>query len=184
MRKKTVFNIALIALVLSFFVTPLGDYSKVLLNRIFSFSPDVTKEINRERVADYNWRLKDADWKFFNFRKSKGKVVFINFWRSWIIPCQAELESIQKLYDNYKGQVDFYIITNEEREPVEKFMEEQGFTFPVTYSIEGDPMPVDGSKPPRSYLLDRNGSIVINEEGVTDWDNDKVRSLIDKLLTK
>lgn len=184
MRKKTVFNIAIMALILSFFITPLGDYSKVLLNKLFSFSPHVTKEVNRERVMNYNWKLKDADWRFFNFKKSKGKVVFINFWRSWIIPSHAELVGIQKLYDDYKGKVDFYIITNEEREPVETFMEEQGFTFPITYSIEGDPMPVDGSKPPRSYLLDRDGSIVINKEGVADWDNDKVKSLIDKLLAK
>lgn len=184
MRRKTVFNIAMIALILSFFVTPLGDYSKVLLNKLFSFSPDVTKEINREQFTGYDWKLKDAEWKFFNFKRSKGKVVFINFWRSWIIPSHAELESIQKLYDAYKGRVDFYIITNEEREPVEIFMEEKGFTFPVTYSIEGDPMPVDGSNPPQSYLLDKDGSIVISKEGVADWDNDKVKDLIDKLLAE
>ncbi|MFD2791519.1 Thiol-disulfide oxidoreductase ResA [Arenibacter antarcticus] len=184
MRKKTVLNIAIMALVLSFFVTPLGDYSKVLLNKIFSFSPQVTKENNREQVTDYNWKLKDANWDFFNFKQSKGKVVFINFWRSWILPSEAELESIQKLYDNYEGRVDFYLITNEEREPVEEFMKEKGFTFPVTYSIVGDPMPVDGSKPPQSYLLDRNGRIVIQKEGVADWDNDKVKLIIDKLLLR
>lgn len=184
MRKKTVLNIAIMALLLSFFVTPLGDYSKVMLNKLFSFSPKVTKEINREQVTDYNWKLKDANWEFFNFKRSKGKVVFINFWRSWILPSEAELESIQKLYDNYKGRVDFYIITDEEREPVEEFMEEKGFTFPVTYSIVGDPMPVDGTKPPRSYLLDRNGKIVIQKEGVADWDNDKVKLIVDKLLLK
>lgn len=181
-RKKTVLNIAVMALILSFFVTPLGDYSKVLLNKWFSFSPEVTKEINRGQITDYNWKLKDADWNFFNFNRSKGRVVFINFWRSWNIPSEAEVESIQKLYDDFKGRIDFYIITNEERAPVEKFMEDHGFTFPVTYSIVGDPMPVDGSKPPRSYLLDKEGRIVISREGVADWDNDKIYFLIESLL--
>ena len=183
-RKKTVLNIAVMALILSFFVTPLGDYSKVLLNKWFSFSPEVTNEINRGQITNYNWKLKDANWKFFNFNKSKGHVVFINFWRSWNIPSKAEVESIQKLYDDYKGKIDFYIITNEEREPVEKFMEDHGFTFPVTYSIVGDPMPVDGSKPPRSYLLDKDGRIVISKEGVADWDNDKVKAILDNLIAK
>ena len=183
-RKKTVLNIALMALFLSFFVTPLGDYSKVLLNKWFSFSPEVTKEINRGQIKDYDWKLKDANWNFFNFEKSKGRVVFINFWRSWNIPSEAEVESIQKLYDDYKDKIDFYIITNEEREPVEKFMADHGFTFPVTYSIVGDPMPVDGSKPPRSYLLDKEGRIVISKEGVADWDNDKVKAILDDLIAK
>jgi len=62
---------------------------------------------------------------FFNFKQSKGKVVFVNFWASWVLPCEAELQSIQKFYDAYKGDVDFYIITNEEREPVEAFMQQQ-----------------------------------------------------------
>ena len=66
-RRKTVLNIALMALILSFFVTPLGDYSKVLLNKWFSFSPEVTKEINRGQIKDYDWKLKDANWNFFNF---------------------------------------------------------------------------------------------------------------------
>lgn len=181
-RKKTVLNIAVMALILSFFVTPLGDYSKVLLNKWFSFSPEVTKEVNRGQIGSYDWKLKDENWDFFNFNRSKGRVVFINFWRSWNIQSVAEVASIQKFYDAYKGKIDFYIITNEEREPVEKFMANHGFTFPVTYSIVGDPMPVDGSKPPCSYLLDKEGKIVISKDGVADWDNDKIYGIVGSLL--
>ncbi len=184
MRKRTIFNLAIMALIISFFVTPLGDYSKVLLNKIFSFSPKVVQKDHREQVVNYDWKLKDVNGNFFNFKESKGKVVFINFWRSWMLPSEAELGSIQKLYDHYKDRVDFYIITNEDREPVEKFMQKKGFTFPVTYSIVGNPMPVDGSSPPQSYLLDREGNIVVQKEGVADWDNDGLKVIIDKLLVK
>jgi hypothetical protein len=45
-------------------------------------------------------------------------------------------------------------------------------------------MPVDGSKPPRSYLLDKEGRIVISKEGVADWDNDKVKAILDDLIAK
>ncbi|WP_026810208.1 TlpA family protein disulfide reductase [Arenibacter latericius] len=184
MRKKTVLNIAIIALVLSFFVTPLGDYSKLLLNRIFSFSPQILQEDNRNQIVNYDWKLKDANWEIFNFNRSKGRVVFINFWRSWVLPSEVELESIQKLYDAYSDRVDFYIITNEERAPVKEFMGKKGFTFPVTYSIMEESMPVDGSQPPQSYLLDKEGRIVINQVGIADWDNDKVKELLDKLLVE
>ena len=184
MKKKTVFNILLIAFVVSFFVTPLGHYGKVWLNRIFAPTPTVIEVSQRKQIKDYDWKLKDNQWNFFNFEKSKGNVIFINQWASWRMPCEAELRSIQKLYDTYKEKVDFYIITNEERPPVEKFMEEKKFTFPVTYLIIGEKMPINSAIVPSSYLIGKNGDIIIYEETIADWDNNKVDEAIKKLLNE
>ncbi|WP_394975814.1 TlpA family protein disulfide reductase [uncultured Croceitalea sp.] len=184
-RKKTILNVIVILFILSFFVTPLGHYGKIFLNQIFSFSPSIVPEADRKKITDYSWRLKDAEWNFFNFEKSKGKVVFINFWASWRLPSEAELKGIQKLYDDYKGQVDFYIITNENRPPVEEFMEKNSFHFPVTYLIIGDKSSVKPpGKPPYSYLIDKEGNIVIDKEGIADWNTSKVRNILDDLLSK
>ncbi len=180
--RKTLLNILLIAFVVSFFVTPLGYYGKVWLNKIFSFSPSVTEVSDREKIADYNWKLKDEEWNFFNFKKSKGNVVFINLWASWRLPCVAELQSVQKLYDTYGDKIDFYIITDEERPPVEAFMEEHEFTFPVTYLIIGEKAAVDTEEPPRSYIIDKRGNIVVQKEGIADWNSSKVHQLLDELI--
>ena len=181
--KKTVLNLLLFAFIISFFVTPMGYYGKVMLNKIFSFSPSLTEEDNRTRITDYDWTLKDENWDFFSFEQSKGKVVFINFWASWRLPCSAELQSIQKFYNRYGDKVDFYIITNEERPPVHIFMEENNFTFPVTYLIIGGKAPVDVSEVPSSYLIDKEGNIIIHKEkGIADWDNSSIYSLVDRLL--
>lgn len=182
--KKTILNIVLILVVLSFFVTPMGHYGKILLNRMFSFSPSLIEETERKEITDYDWKLKDADWNFFNFERSRGNVVFINLWASWKLPSEAELGSVQELYDKYKGKMDFYIITNENRPPVEEFMEKHGFTFPVTYLIIGEKMPIDASKVPSSYLVDKSGNIVIHEEGIADWSTNKVYKLLDGLITE
>lgn len=182
--KKTVLNIVLILFILSFFVTPLGHYGKIFLNRLFAFSPPVIEESQQKKINDYDWRLKDEDWDFFNFKQSKGNVVFINFWASWRLPSEAELASIQELYDQYKGKVDFYIITNEERPPVETFMEEHGFTFPITYLIIGDKMPIASKPVPSSYLIDKSGNIVIHKEGIADWSNRKIYKVLDKLIAE
>jgi len=182
--KKTVLNILLFAFILSFFVTPLGDYSKVWLNRIFSFSPPITEEESRNMIIDYDWKLKDEDWNVFNFKKSKGNVIFINFWTSWVLPCEAELESIQKLHNLYKDQIDFYIITNEERAPVEAFMKKNAFTFPITYLFIGEKMPIIQIKAPMSYLIDKKGNIVIHKKGIANWNNSKVHKLLDRLIAE
>lgn len=183
-NKKTVLNIVLILFVLSFFVTPLGHYGKILLNRIFSFSPPLIEETERKQITDYDWKLKDGDWNFFNFERSKGRVVFINLWASWKLPSEAELASIQELYDKYKDKVDFYIITNENRPPVEAFMEKHDFTFPVTYLIIGEKMPIDASEVPSSYLIDKSGNIVIHKTGIADWSTAEVYALLDELIAE
>lgn len=151
---------------------------------MFSFSPEVIPAGNRDTLADYDWKLKDADWNFINFQRSEGKVAFINFWASWRLPSAAELKSVQDLYERYGDRVDFYIITNEEREPVEEFMEENNFDFPVTYLIIGESSPVETESPPRSYVIDKQGAIVVEQEGIADWDNGKIHDLLDNLIAE
>jgi len=184
LKKKTVLNILLILFVLSFFVTPLGYYGKLFLNRLFAFSPSPIAADYRQKIPDYDWQLKDADWNFFSFEKARGKVVFINFWASWRLPSEAELASIQKLYDRYQGKVDFYIITDENQEPVEAFMLKQEFDFPVTYLIIGEKAPFEIPEPPFSYLLDKEGHIVIKKDGIANWNSTEVHRLIDGLLSQ
>ena len=184
MKKQTVYTLAIIAIVLSFFVTPLGDYSKILLNRLFATSPTIIVNDKRAKISSYDWRLKDESWNFFSFEKAKNKVVFITFWTSWHLPSKAQLRDVQALYDTYKGQVAFYIITNEERAPVELFMEKNGYTFPVTYQIVGDPSPLALLKPPGSYILDKKGRIAVHQNAIADWRNDTVDTLLQELISE
>ncbi len=180
--RKTVINILLFAVILSFFVTPLGYHSKILLNRLFSFSPEIIQKSEANKISNYNWQLKDPDWNFFSFDRSDGKVIFINFWASWRLPCAAELKSIQNLYDRYGDRVDFYIITDEEREPVLDFMTENEFHFPVTYLIIGESAPVAIPEPPASYIIDKQGFVRVQQDGIADWDNSEIYALLDELL--
>lgn len=181
-RRKTIFNLLLFAFILSFFVTPLGNYAKVTLNRIFSSPPTVIEKSNRHEIALYDWKLKDENWDFINFDRSRGNVIFVNFWASWKIPSEAELISIQKLYSRYGNKIDFYIITDEERPPVEKFIKKNNFNFPVTYLIIGEKSAVEVIEPPGSYVIDKSGKIVMKEVDIADWDSEIVTSTLDQLI--
>jgi len=183
-KRKTLLNVLLFVFIISFFVTDVGYFGKIWLNRIFAFSPPIIEKEHRNQLANYNWQLKDSEWDFFSFERSRGNVVFINLWASWRLPCEAELRSIQDLYDIYKDKIDFYIITDEERAPVEAFMEKNKFTFPVTYLIIGEKTPIELLEPPASYIIDKKGFVVVQKEGISDWDSTKVKELLDELVTE
>lgn len=184
MKKQTVYTLAVIAIVLSFFITPLGDYSKILLNRLFSTAPTIIAHDKRAAVAVYDWRLKDENWNFINFEQARNRVAFVTFWRSWHLPSKAQLSDVQELYESYKGKVVFYVITNEERGPVEEFMKKNGYTFPVTYEIVGDPSPLALLKPPGSYIIDKKGRIAVHQNAIADWRNDTVDALLQELISE
>ena len=181
-KKKTLLNLLLILFVLSFFVTPLGYYGKIALMQLFSTPPKVVGVQEREKLPFYNWTLKDENWDFFNFERSRGKEELIDFWRSWNLPSLPELKGLQSLYDDYGDRVDFYIITDEEQAPVQEFMAEHKFTFPITYQYLQSESPVASETTPRSYLIDREGYVVIDQEGIADWDSRRVRELLDEIL--
>ncbi len=184
MKKNTFFSLLLFAAILSFFVTPLGDYSKLFLNRLFASSPTIIDSDSSNKINGYSWKLKDADWNFFNFEKSKGKVVFINFWASWHLPSRAQMKEVRELYDRYHDRVDFYIISNEEREPVEAYMAKNNYTFPITYQIIGEPSPIGLLEPPGCYVIDKDGMIRVHQTDISDWNNGAVDVLLEELLAE
>ncbi|MFS4494690.1 TlpA family protein disulfide reductase [Maribacter sp. 2308TA10-17] len=184
MKKQTVFTLLIIALVLSFFVTPLGEFSKLQLNRLVAPSPTIIETENGGKISDYNWKLKDENWDYFNFERSKGKVVVISFWASWHLPSRAQLKDLIDLYETYNGTVDFYLITNEEKAPVEEFMAKNKYTFPLTYQIIGEESPLQVLDPPGSYVLDKSGVIRVHQTAISDWDNKKVHNLLKELIAQ
>jgi len=88
------------------------------------------------------------------------------------------------LYDRYKGQIEFYIITDEQREPAEEFIEKNDYTFPITYQIIDEPSPIKLLKPSGTYILNKNGNIVVHQTAIADWDNNQVFDLINTLLAE
>lgn len=184
MSKKTITTLIIIVFIGSFFVTPLGYWGKLFLMQIFAKNPEIISVSQREKIAHYNWKLKDANWNFFNFEKSKGKVVFIKFWASWHLPSISELNDIQELYDAYCDKIDFYIITNEERAPIEEFMNKNTYTFKVTYLIIDEPAPIEVLDPPASYIIDANGFVVVKEEKNADWNNTTIITLLNTLISE
>lgn len=145
------------------------------------FSPSINKLAKQRVLKDYNWQLKTKD-KLFNFSNTKGKVVLISFWATWCPPCIAELPGMQLLYNDYKNDIEFVFISNEALTTVNTFMSKNKYSFKVYQAMGSPPELFNVKSIPRTFLIDKNGSIIIDKTGAANWNSESVRTVIDKLL--
>lgn len=69
----------------------------------------------------------------------KGKVVMVNFWATWCVPCRQEMPHLQALYERYQGLGFELLAVNVEKNNAEgarKWLEETPVTFPVLFDPE------------------------------------------------
>lgn len=97
-----------------------------------------------------------------------GKVVFVNLWATWCVPCVQEFPELVKLYNNYQ-QKGFVLIgasidEPEDRAKVGSFMTEQKALFPIFVRQAGtvdqflDPLDRKWEGiVPTTYIFDRKG---------------------------
>ena len=115
----------------------------------------------------------------------KGKLVVLNFWATWCPPCRLEMPSMERLYQEFKGEgLEVVAINFMEREkPITSFLKENGFTFSVLLDKKGEiarDYGVHGL--PVTFLIARNGNLLARSMGYKDWYKPETRQLISTLL--
>ena len=180
--KKNWGNLVFLIVISLLLIPQTGMPIKVLLNRLMAFSPS---EVAAKEVAvleDYNWNLNSLSGDQLNFSQSEGKVVLVNLWATWCPPCVAEMPSLQKLYDHYGDRVDFYFISSETPQKLESFLQKRAYDLPVYIESKSPPVILQTGSIPTTYLISKEGKIVINETGAANWNSEKVHNIIDALL--
>ena len=59
-----------------------------------------------------NITFKDINLQNVDLSKNKGKIMVLNFWATWCVPCKKEMPSLEKLSQNLP-QIDVYPINME-----------------------------------------------------------------------
>ena len=157
---------------------------QIFLNRYLVFSPKIIASEAQQTLIDYDWQLNGVNVPDLNLAAAKGQVVVLNSWATWCPPCIAEMPSFQNLYTNYKGKVHFVFVSNEKLSTLEKFLAKNEYTLPVYQNVGNVPKLLQHTSLPTTYIIDRNGKIVIQKSGSADWDSQEVFNHIDVLLSK
>ena len=115
----------------------------------------------------------------------RGKVIFINFWASWCIPCAQEAPVLEEAWRSYQpdGKVVFLGVDYVDTEPEARiFLKKFGNTYPngpdmgtrisQMFRIQGVP---------ETYILDTNGILKYVKIGPFLSVNE-IRTMVDPLL--
>jgi thiol-disulfide isomerase/thioredoxin len=157
---------------------------QVLIQKGFALiSPSIENNNKIKTLTNYNWTLRDKDNNVLNLQELKGKVILINFWATWCPPCIAEMPSLQKLYNDYNDKVVFLFVTTDWFNTIKSFLDKNKYTFKVYRPDEnGYPEFLNINTIPRTFLIDKEGNIIIDESDAANWNSEIVRNTIDNLL--
>ena len=116
-----------------------------------------------EAIIAPDFTVYDAEGNAVKLSGFYGKPLIINFWASWCGPCTMEMPEFQAAYDEYGDEINFVIVnmTDGQRETMEKaqkFLADNGYTFPVYYDTKMDAAAVYGVYSlPTTYFADKDG---------------------------
>jgi thiol-disulfide isomerase/thioredoxin len=139
----------------------------------------------RKSVPIMDFTLPTLDGKNVTLSALKGSVVFLNFWATWCPPCRAEMPSMEVLYQRYRGKglVFLAVDIGEERGDVAEFMDTLGLSFPAALDSSGSVGGRYGVRGiPTTFIIDRQGQIILSTVGGRQWDTPAVFSAFDLLL--
>ncbi|HEX2574465.1 MAG TPA: TlpA disulfide reductase family protein [Polyangia bacterium] len=131
-----------------------------------------------------DFQLQDWANRTVSLSSLRGRVVLLNFWFTQCPPCIAEIPSLEKLVQAEKGK-PFSLVTvsvDPDWETVRKFFSKG---TPLTVLLDADKKvpPLYGTeKFPESFLIDRDGKILLYIVSDRDWSTPAARACIDAAL--
>ncbi len=121
-----------------------------------------TSTLEGKPAPDFS--CKTLDGKDFQLSALKGDVVMIDYWATWCPPCRASLPHVNDISKDAdyksKGLKVFAVNSKEETAKVQKFVDDNKFTFTVPLDVAGEfgkKYLVQGI--PTTVIVGRDGSI-------------------------
>jgi cytochrome c biogenesis protein CcmG, thiol:disulfide interchange protein DsbE len=116
-----------------------------------------------------------------------GKVVLIDFWASWCVPCKTSFPALDALYrrERDRGLEVLAINLDEERKAADAFLASRPHVMPVLFDPQGESalaFMIRGM--PSSVMIDRGGNIRFTHMGYSAKVLDSYQHEINLLLSE
>lgn len=108
--------------------------------------------------------LQNVNNEPINLSDFRGKVVVVNFWASWCIPCQAEMPALQNAHQQFPADKVAVLAVNataqDNFQAAVNFLDARNLTLPVLFDLNGTATSLYQVKGfPTTVFIDRNGII-------------------------
>jgi len=172
--RKILFNLAFLALFITLWKCQVFKEPAAKVMSATLPTPEIEEEADNLVDADFNLQVRGLDGEMVNMEDYRGKVIFLNFWATWCMPCVAELPSIDNLHAQFKDDVAFLLISNESLEKVKSYHTKKEYNVPFQVVDEQSTIPklYYHESIPYTLLINKEGKIVKSSFGAEDWDDD------------
>lgn len=139
-----------------------------------------------EGMVRPDFSIADLDGRMRSISEWDGKVVLINFWATWCLPCLTEIPELLELQNNYGEQgLQVIGIALQKPEEVSSFVAEHNMTYPVmagrprSLSLPKVMVTASGALP-YTAIINRDGTVAFTRAGPIS--REEVQDLIEDLL--
>ncbi len=139
----------------------------------------------KDKAPTPDFDLATPDGKKISLKSFRGKVVLLNFWASWCVPCREEMPAMEKLYQEYKDKnfVILAVAVKDRKQDAIDFVKELKITYPVALDPEAQVGNLYGAWGlPATYLIGTKGEGLARGWGPAEWYSPAARQLIKDLV--
>lgn len=141
------------------------------------------QEVNVQPTIDLQIPLRDAEGETLNLDQFRGRAIFINLWATWCPPCLAEMPGIDRLYQDLESEDIVFIMLSldEDFSKAVNFVQGKGYAFPVYQAAGRWPGALNSSTIPSTFVLDRDGKLVLQHRGMAKYNTEDFRTFLREL---
>lgn len=157
----------------------------VFLKKLTNFAPSVSVDDDYGKLnhTDYIYTIEGQNGKIYQLKDFSDKPILLNFWATWCPPCIAEMPSIERLEQEYGERVHFIFISNEDQQTVQSFLYDHQYKFKSYKPLSSEPEKLSATSLPTTYIISKDGRIVVKKTGNKKWDSDGVKELLEELIS-
>ncbi|NQU65732.1 MAG: TlpA family protein disulfide reductase [SAR324 cluster bacterium] len=130
----------------------------------------------QQPVAAPEFKAVDMEGKVYRLADFRNRIVIINFWATWCLPCIRELPSLEKLRQMLPAEKFAILAINvkDSLSRVQIYLSGKQFLFKVLLDTEGSIYKAYGVKNfPMTMIIGRDGQLLAEISGERDWAQQK-----------